>query len=310
MRLIDAEYDLMAQNAEPHAIEKSKKELGRMETILGADQTIAALCEDIVGHYEENRQHELTGKAMIVACSRAIAMSIYRGILRLRPEWTEKVGVVMTEDNQDPDDWNEVIGNKRRRDNMAKKFKDSEDPLKIAIVVDMWLTGFDVPCLATMYVYKPMAGHNLMQAIACVNRVFSQKTGDTIIRKEGGLVVDYVGIAAALKQAMRDYTGRDKRNYGDREQILLYWNIGKTISKNIEYGNSFIFNLARDIKLEFPDSKGYSERNLRYMRKFAEIVTDAKILQTLSAKLKQMTRKAEAWRNETRKKPRAIGYDI
>ena len=217
LRLIDAEYDLMAQNAELHVIEKSKKELGRMETILGAETTIAALCEDIVGHYEDYRQHELTGKAMIVACSRPIAMSIYRKILELRPEWKEKVGVVMTEDNHDPDDWHEIIGNKRRRDEMARKFKDNEDPLKIAIVVDMWLTGFDVPSLATMYVYKPMAGHNLMQAIARVNRVFSHKTGDTVIRKEGGLVVDYVGIAAALKQAMRDYTGRDKQNYGDTD---------------------------------------------------------------------------------------------
>jgi type I restriction enzyme R subunit len=144
-------------------------------------------------------------------------MLIYRRILELRPEWTEKIGIVMTESNSDPDDWHDVIGGKRRRDEMAIKFKDDDDPLKIAIVVDMWLTGFDVPSLATMYVYKPMADHGLMQAIARVNRVFSHKVGDTVIRKEGGLVVDYVGIAAALKQAMNDYTGRDKSNYGDTD---------------------------------------------------------------------------------------------
>ena len=209
LRLIDAEYDIMAQNAEDYAIEKSKKKLGKMESILGAEQTITTLCGDIIKHYEENRQYELTGKAMIVGYSRAIAMNIYRKLLELRPGWVEKVGVVMTESNKDPEEWRSVIGNRRNRDEMARRFKDNNDPLKIAIVVDMWLTGFDVPSLATMYVYKPMAGHNLMQAIARVNRVYQDK--------EGGLVVDYVGIASALKQAMNDYTNRDKNNYGDTD---------------------------------------------------------------------------------------------
>ena len=209
LRLIDAEYDIMAQNAEDYAIEKSKKELGRMDSILGAEQTITALCEDIVKHYEENRQHELTGKAMVVGYSRSIAMTIYRKLLELRPEWEGKIGVVMTESNKDPEEWRGIIGNKRRRDELAKRFKDNDDPMKIVIVVDMWLTGFDVPSLATMYVYKPMTGHNLMQAIARVNRVYKDK--------EGGLVVDYVGIASALKQAMNDYTNRDKNNYGDTD---------------------------------------------------------------------------------------------
>ena len=217
LRLIDAEYDIMAENAEPYAIDKSKKELGQLDSILGAEQTITALCEDIIKHYEENRQYELTGKAMIVAYSRPIAMSIYRKLIELRPGWLEKVGVVMTDTNKDPEEWRSIIGNKRHKDEMAKKFKDNTDPLKIAIVVDMWLTGFDVPSLATMYVYKPMAGHNLMQAIARVNRVFSHKVGETVVRKEGGLVVDYVGIASALKQAMNDYTNRDKNNYGDTD---------------------------------------------------------------------------------------------
>lgn len=209
LKLIDTEYDIMANNADPEVIEKSKKELGQMEAILGNDETIASLVDDILDHYENHRANLLTGKAMIVAYSRAIALKIYRRILEIRPGWEEKVAVVMTESNKDPEDWREIIGNKRHRDELAKQFKDNESPLKIAIVVDMWLTGFDVPSLATMYVYKPMQGYNLMQAIARVNRVF----GD----KEGGLVVDYVGIASALKQAMNDYTTRDKKNYGDTD---------------------------------------------------------------------------------------------
>lgn len=207
LKLIDTEYDLMAENADPYVIEKSKKELGQMEAILGADQTIASLVNDILDHYENYRSNLLTGKAMIVAYSRPIAMKIYQRILKLRPGWTEKVGVVMTQGNNDPEEWREIIGNKAHKEDLARKFKDNDSPLKIAIVVDMWLTGFDVPSLATMYVYKPMSGHNLMQAIARVNRVFRDK--------EGGLVVDYVGIASALKQAMNDYTVRDKKNYGD-----------------------------------------------------------------------------------------------
>lgn len=209
LHLIDDEYDLMAQNADPYVIEKSKKELGQMEAILGADQTIGSLVDDILDHYENYRANILTGKAMIVAYSRPIAMKIYKRILELRPAWTEKVAVVMTQGNNDPEEWREVIGNKAHKEDMARKFKDNDSPLKIAVVVDMWLTGFDVPSLATMYVYKPMAGHNLMQAIARVNRVFKDK--------EGGLIVDYVGIAAALKQAMNDYTARDKKNYGDTD---------------------------------------------------------------------------------------------
>lgn len=209
MSIIDAEYDRMAQNADEEVIEQSKRELGQMEAILGHDNTIDSLVEDILEHYENNRENLLTGKAMIVAYSRPIAMKIYKRILELRPNWTEKVGVVMTSGNNDPEEWRQIIGNKHHKDELAKKFKDNESSMKIAIVVDMWLTGFDVPSLATMYVYKPMAGHNLMQAIARVNRVFRDK--------EGGLVVDYVGIATALKQAMNDYTSRDKKNYGDTD---------------------------------------------------------------------------------------------
>lgn len=207
LALIDSTYDILEQQSDKATIEKSKKMLGQMESVLGADSTIASLCDDIVEHYEKYRANLLTGKAMIVAYSRTIAMKIYRRILEIRPDWNEKVGVVMTGGNNDPEDWKEIIGTKAHKEELARKFKDNDDPMKIAIVVDMWLTGFDVPSLATMYVYKPMHGYNLMQAIARVNRVFKDK--------EGGLIVDYVGIASALKAAMKEYTERDKNTYGD-----------------------------------------------------------------------------------------------
>lgn len=209
LALIDATYDALEQQSDAATIEKSKKMLGQMESVLGADSTVQSLCEDIVNHYEKYRANLLTGKAMIVAYSRPIAMKIYRKLLELRPTWNEKISVVMTGGNNDPEDWKEIIGTKSHKEELARKFKDNDDPMKIAIVVDMWLTGFDVPSLATMYVYKPMHGYNLMQAIARVNRVFKDK--------EGGLIVDYVGIASALKAAMKEYTKRDQSRYGDMD---------------------------------------------------------------------------------------------
>ena len=209
LNLIDATYDLLEQQADAVTIEKSKKMLGQMESVLGAVETIDSLCIDIVEHYEKYRENLLTGKAMIVAYSRPIAMKIYRKILELRPTWKEKLAVVMTGSNNDPEEWKEIVGNKAHKEELARKFKDNDDPLKIAIVVDMWLTGFDVPSLATMYVYKPMHGYTLMQAIARVNRVFRDK--------EGGLIVDYVGIASALKEAMKEYSARDRAKYGDMD---------------------------------------------------------------------------------------------
>ena len=207
---IDAEYDRLREEGASEAdLEENKKEMSHMDALLGNDATINDLVNDIITHYEDNRQHICCGKAMIVAYSRPIAMKIYKRILELRPEWIEKVKVVMTSGNQDPEEWADIIGGKAYKKELAKKFKDENDPMKIAIVVDMWLTGFDVPSLATMYVYKPMKDHNLMQAIARVNRVFPEKAG--------GLIVDYVGIAAALKEAMKRYTKRDRDNYGNND---------------------------------------------------------------------------------------------
>ena len=232
LKQIDDEYDLLAEEgATPEQIAESKHRLSHLEAILGAPETIDSLVDDILNHYENNRQYEWSGKAMIVAYSRPIAMKMYHRILELRPEWKEKVKVVMTSGNQDPEEWADIIGSKAYKKELAKKFKDENDPMKIAIVVDMWLTGFDVPSLATMYVYKPMKDHNLMQAIARVNRVFPEKAG--------GLIVDYVGIAAALKDAMKRYTKRDQNNYGNnniKERAYTEFKEKLEICQNLLHG--------------------------------------------------------------------------
>jgi len=206
---LDREYADFANEANEISVEKSKRDFAGLDAIFATPQVIDSLCRDIIDHYENYRSDVLTGKALIVAYSRPVAMKIYYRMLELRPEWKEKLGVVMTMGNQDPEEWFEVCGGKTHKKEMERRFKKEDDPLKIAIVVDMWLTGFDVPSLATMYVFKPMKGHNLMQAIARVNRVYKGK--------EGGLVVDYIGIANALKRAMKDYTQRDQHNYGDMD---------------------------------------------------------------------------------------------
>ena len=234
---IDAEYEKLSdEGATPQQIEESMHEMSHLEEILGAPETIDSLVRDILKHYEDNRQYELTGKAMIVAFSRPIAIRIYNRILDLRPDWKEKVKVVMTGSNNDPEEWHSIVGNKQYKKELAKKFKDDNDPMKFAIVVDMWLTGFDVPSLATMYVYKPMSGHNLMQAIARVNRVFAGKAG--------GLVVDYIGIAKALKEAMRDYTKQDQENYGNpdiKETALVKFKEKLEVCRDFFHG----FNYAK-----------------------------------------------------------------
>lgn len=205
-KLDDAFDELQDEGATEEQINKARQEYSHIGSILTNDAVIKSLCEDIVRHYEENRQYELTGKAMIVAYNKAAAVKIYKQILALRPSWTEKIHIVASSSNSDDPDWHNLF-NKSTNEENARLFKDDESPMKIAIVVDMWLTGFDVPSLATMYVYKPMKGHNLMQAIARVNRVFPNK--------EGGLIIDYIGIAQALKQAMQDYTKRDRQRFGD-----------------------------------------------------------------------------------------------
>lgn len=206
LKQIDEEYAAIAGDATEQEIEKSKADLSSVEAIVGAPERIEMLAEDIISHYED-RQYVLTGKAMIVCMTRRIAIGLYNKILEKRPEWNKKVKVVLTASNQDPEEWHDIIGNKTYRDGLMLEFKDNNSDFKIAIVVDMWLTGFDVPSMATMYIDKPMKGHNLMQAIARVNRVYKDK--------EAGLIVDYIGMAAELKLALKQYTKRDQDKVPD-----------------------------------------------------------------------------------------------
>lgn len=213
LKQIDDEYKSMNEDGKTksQAIEKSKKDLSTLETIIGSSQRIDMLADDMIAHYED-RQYVLTGKAMIVCMTRRIAINLYKTILEKRPEWNENVKVVLTDSNKDDEDWHDIIGNKEHRKQLAIEFKNIHSKFKIAIVVDMWLTGFDVPSMTTMYVDKPMKGHNLMQAIARVNRVYKDK--------EAGLIVDYIGMAAELKSALNQYTNRDRDKVPDLSMAL------------------------------------------------------------------------------------------
>ncbi|MDD3238545.1 MAG: type I restriction endonuclease subunit R [Lachnospira sp.] len=201
LKKIDDEYAAVAGESTELEIEKSKADLSSIEAIVGSKERLDMLSDDIIAHYED-RQYVLTGKAMIVCMSRRIAIALYQMLLQKRPGWDKKVKVVLTSSNQDDPEWHDIIGNKAYRDGLMIEFKDDNSDFKIAIVVDMWLTGFDVPSMATMYIDKPMKGHNLMQAIARVNRVYKDK--------EAGLIVDYIGMAAELKMALSQYTKRDQ----------------------------------------------------------------------------------------------------
>ena len=194
------------EQATDEVIEKSQHELSRLETIIGSQERLQMLATDIINHYEQ-RKDILNGKAMIVAISRKTAINLYREILNQRPDWSNKIKVILTDNNNDPEEWHEIVGNKQYREEMALEYKKKDSEFKIAIVVDMWLTGFDVPSLNTMYIDKPMKGHTLMQAIARVNRVYKDK--------EAGLIVDYIGIGSELKEALNQYTKRDKDKIPD-----------------------------------------------------------------------------------------------
>ena len=243
---IDATYEKLKENASEVDIEKSKHELAHMDAVLGTPKVIDSLCQDIIDHYENYRQYEQTGKAMIVAYSRPMAVNIYNRILQpdMRPEWKNKIKIVMTGSNTDPEEWKEFTGNKAFREGLAREFKDNNSEFKIAIVVDMWLTGFDVPSMSTMYIFKPMKGHNLMQAIARVNRVFKDK--------EGGLIVDYIGIASALKKAMKQYTKQDQKNFGNMDiakTAYLKFQEKLSVCRDLMYGFDYSEFLTTDSDL-------------------------------------------------------------
>ena len=208
---IDPEFEEVTEGEEVEKKQKLKSKWARLEALMGSEKRMAQVANDIVNHFER-RLEAMDGKGMIVSMSRRICVDLYQAITRLRPEWHHEdedkgaIKIVMTGAASDPPEWQQHIGNKARREALASRFKDPSDPLKLVIVRDMWLTGFDVPCLHTMYVDKPMQGHGLMQAIARVNRVFKDKPG--------GLVVDYLGLADQLKRALADYTESDRGQAG------------------------------------------------------------------------------------------------
>ncbi len=200
---IDPEFEEATEGEEVERREKLKTKWAQLEAVVGAEKRVRQIAEDIVDHFEQ-RVEALDGKAMIVCMSRRICIDLYRELVRLRPGWHDdaddkgNIKVVMTGSASDPLDWQPHIRNKARREALANRFRDSVDPLRVVLVRDMWLTGFDAPSLHTMYVDKPMRGHGLMQAIARVNRVFRDKPG--------GLVVDYLGLSQDLRQALATYT--------------------------------------------------------------------------------------------------------
>ena len=218
---IDDDYEEITEYQEETQKDTLKRKWARLEAIVGSKTRIETVANDIVTHFEKRQETKETevGKAMIVAMSRRIAVELYNEIVKLRPEWHSddlnkgKIKIVMTGSSSDPLEWQQHIGTKSTRDTLARRMKDNNDELELVIVRDMWLTGFDVPSMHTMYIDKPMQGHNLMQAIARVNRVFG--------KKEGGLIVDYIGIADKLKEALTQYTESDQKQTGVDTELAV-----------------------------------------------------------------------------------------
>jgi type I restriction enzyme R subunit len=264
--LLNEEFPTEDEEAE-YQRQKNKSKFARVESIVGADKRIKELAKDLVNHFEQ-RQEIMKGKAMVVCMSRRICINLYNEIMKLKPEWHNKedkkgkVKVIMTGSAADGADWQQHIRSKDRRAEMGELFKDPESEFKLAIVRDMWLTGFDVPSLNTLYVDKPMKGHGLMQAIARVNRVYSGK--------QGGLIVDYLGLAHELKLATKDYTeNKGEGNIIERQAeaialMLDKYDIVKTFLHKLDYKKFFtgsakekmqIIPAAMDLILKQNDGK-------------------------------------------------------
>ncbi len=215
---IDPEFEEVTESEEEIVKKKLKSKWARLEALVGAERRIELVAEDIVNHFEQ-RLDALEGKSLVVCMSRRICVDLYNAIVKLRPQWHAAeddrgfLKVVMTGSATDPVEWQPHIRDKSRRQRLGDRFKDPADPLHLVMVRDMWLTGFDVPCLHSMYLDKPMRGHGLMQAIARVNRVFKDKPG--------GLVVDYLGLAHELKQALADYSERDRGEAGVPQELAV-----------------------------------------------------------------------------------------
>lgn len=280
---IDEEFDEITEGQEENDKEKYKSKWSRLEAIVGAPNRIKKLAEDIVNHYEEKAK-TIDGKAMVVCMSRKICVDLYDEIIKIRPDWHSddvdkgKIKVVMTGSAADNERLQAHIGGKQRRDTLANRMKDNNDELKIVLVRDMWLTGFDVPSMHTMYIDKPMQGHNLMQAIARVNRVFKDKSG--------GVVVDYLGILESLKKALKQYTDSDKHNTGidtsiaisvmlEKLEILRDMVFGLDYS---EYMGSSQANRIRAITMGMNFVLGLEEREQKEFKQFATELAKAHAL--------------------------------
>jgi type I restriction enzyme R subunit len=239
---IDAEIDELTEDEASSEQERIKRKWATVEALVGSEKRLTMVAADLVRHFED-RVAALDGKAMIVCMSRRICVALYKHIVALRPDWHSdddkdgKIKIVMTGSAADPQPWQPHIGTKGRRDLLAKRAKDARDALKIVIVRDMWLTGFDAPSMHTMYIDKPMKGHGLMQAIARVNRVFRDKPA--------GLVVDYIGIAQNLKNALGQYSGADQRQAGIDEGEAIAMLLEKfEVVKSMYYGFDYARGLA------------------------------------------------------------------
>lgn len=238
---IDPEFEEVTEGEEQTTKEKLKRKWAQLEAMVGTEKRIGLAAKDIVDHFEK-RLEALDGKGMIVCMSRRICVDLYNALIKLRPEWQGEdddkgfLKIVMTGSASDPVEWQQHIRNKKRREALANNFKKPGHAFKLVIVRDMWLTGFDVPSLHTMYVDKPMRGHGLMQAIARVNRVFKDKPG--------GLVVDYLGIADELKKALSDYTERDRDMTGIPQEeavavMLEKYEIVSSMLHDFDYSKFF-----------------------------------------------------------------------
>ncbi|MGC8118633.1 type I restriction endonuclease subunit R [Metapseudomonas otitidis] len=264
---IDAEVDDLTEDDSEDDQERLKRKWSTIEALVGSDKRLALVAKDMVAHFED-RVAALDGKAMVVCMSRHICVKLYDAIVGLRPDWHSDddnagvVKIVMTGSASDPQKWQQHIGNKARRDLLAKRARDPKDPLKLVIVRDMWLTGFDAPCMHTMYVDKPMRGHGLMQAIARVNRVFRDKPA--------GLIVDYIGVAQNLKSALQQYSTRDRENTGvDEAQAIAVMMEKYEVVRDMYHGYDYRSALAGTPQERLAMMAGAIEWILDYQQKLA-----------------------------------------
>ena len=265
---IDEEIDDLADEDDISEKEKTKGKWSRVEALVGAEDRLNMVAADLVEHFE-SRVEAMDGKAMIVCMSRRICIGLYDAITAIRPDWHSadddkgKIKVVMTGSASDPVAWQQHIGNKARRDLLAKRAKKADDELKLVIVRDMWLTGFDAPSMHTMYMDKPMKGHGLMQAIARVNRVFKDKPG--------GLIVDYIGIAQSLKNALGNYSGGDRGKTGINQAEAIAVMLEKyEVVKDMFFGFDYSPGLQGEAKDRLTVMAGAMEWILESQRKAAE----------------------------------------